>query len=68
MPGHMVLGRVATKYAALFSALIRVRQLVSCHLRYPETTGTMPKMTIILKMPPTDVSRANCFGSNPSNI
>ena len=58
MPGQMFLGRVAAKYEALFSALMRVRQVVSCHLRYPETTGTIPKMTIILKMPPTDVSRA----------
>ena len=68
MPGQMALGSVAAKYDVLFSALISVRQLVSCHLRRPDTIGTTQKMTIMLKMLPAMVSWANCSASNASNI
>ena len=66
MPGQMAFGNVAAKYDVLFSALMRVRHDVSCHLRRPDTTGTTPKMTIMLKTLPATDSWANCSGSNPS--
>ena len=68
MPGQMALGSVAAKYDELFSALMRVRHEVSCHFKRPDTTGTTPKMTMMLKTLPATDRWAYCSGSNPSKI